>query len=97
MNQEIIDKLNTTLYIVSPLAEDREKIIAEMGETIWVESLGKMMLALPEEARKEAIASLNTDDLEKAVEIFSVHDVDIDAIITEVSTSVMDEVMAQVS
>ena len=97
MNQEIIDKLHTALYIVSPLAEDREKIIAEMGETIWVESLEKMMLALPEEARKEAIASLNADDLEKAVEIFSMNDVDIDAIITEVSTSVMDDVVAQVS
>ncbi len=97
MNQEIIDKLHTALYTVSPLAEDREKIIAEMGETIWVESLEKMMLALPEEARKEAIASLNADDLEKAVEIFSVHDVGIDAIITEVSTSVMDDVVAQVS
>lgn len=97
MNQEILDKLHTALFEVSPLAEDREKIIAEMGETIWVVSLEKMILALPEDARKEAIASLNANDLDKAVEIFALHDVDMNAIMTEVSTSVIDEVMAQVA
>ncbi len=39
MNQEIIDKLHTALYAVAPIAEDRERLIGEMGETIWVESL----------------------------------------------------------
>ena len=97
MNQEILDKLHAALFAVSPLAEDRERIIAEMGETIWVESLEKMMLALPEEARKEAITALNADDLDRAVEIFATHDVDMNVIMTEVSTSVMDEVMAQVA
>ncbi len=94
MNQEIIDKLHTALYAVTPLAADRERIIAEMGETIWLESLEKILLALPEEARKEVVALLNDDDLDKAVEMFMAHDVDIDAILREVSTSVMDEVMS---
>ncbi len=96
MNQEIIDKLHTALYAVSPLLEDRERIIAEMGETIWVESLEKMLLALPEETQKEVIALLNDGNLDRAVEIFSEHNIDIDAIISEVATSVMDEVMSEV-
>lgn len=95
MNQEILDKLHTALYAVSPLAEDRERIISEMGETIWVVALEKMMLALPEDKRKEAIALLNEDKLDEAVEIFAEHDVDMNAILTEVSTSIMNDVMAQ--
>ncbi len=95
MNQEIIDKLHTALFAISPLAEDREQIIAKMGETIWVESLEKMLLALPEESRAEVITLLNANDLDKAVEIISAHDIDIDVILQEVATSVMDEVMKQ--
>ena len=97
MNQEILDKLHTALFEVSPLEEDREKIIAEMGETIWIESLEKMMLALPEDARNQAVACLNADDLDKAVEIFAENNVDLDATVKEVSTSVKDEVLAQVA
>lgn len=94
MNQEILDKLHAALYAITPLAVDRERIIAEMGETIWLESLEKILLALPEDTRKEVTALLNDDDLDKAVEIFMANDVDIDAILKEVSTSVMDEVMS---
>lgn len=94
MNQEIVDKLHAALYAVSSVAEDRERIIAEMGETIWLESLEKMLNALPEETQEEVIALLNAGDLDKAVEIFDIHNIDTDAIITEVSTSVMNEVMA---
>jgi hypothetical protein len=96
MNQEILDKLHTALFPISPLAEDREKIIAEMGETIWVEALEKMILALPEDAQKEVVTVLNDGDLDRAIELFSEHSVDIDAILTEVSTSVMDDVMSEV-
>lgn len=94
MNQEILEKLHAALYAVSPIAKDRERIIAEMGETIWIESLEKMLNVLPDERQKEVIVLLNAGDLEKAVEIFDAHNVDMDAIITEVSTSVMDEVLA---
>ncbi len=96
MNQEIIDKLHTALYAVAPVLEDRERLIGEMGETIWVESLEKMLNALPEDKQKEVVELLNNDDLDKAVEIFSEHSIDIDAIITEVSTSVMNDVMSEV-
>jgi hypothetical protein len=94
MTQEIIDKLHATLYAVSPLAGDRERIIEEMGETIWVEALEKMLLALDDAKRKEVIEFLNADNLDKAVEILEANNVDVDAIITEVSTSVMNEVLA---
>ena len=94
MNQEILDKLHTALFPVSPLAEDRERIIAEVGETIWVEALEKMILALPEDAQKEVVTVLNDGNLDRAIEIFSEHSVDIDAILSEVSTSVMDDVLA---
>ena len=96
MNQEILDKLHTALFAISPLVEDRDRIIEEMGETIWVESLEKMLLALPEDARKESVLHLNNNDLDKAVEIFDTHNIDIDAIIAEVSTGVMDDVMKEV-
>ena len=95
MNQEILDKLHTALFAISPLAEDRERIITEMGETIWVESLEKMLLALPEDARKEVVLNLNNNEMEKAVEILSENSIDIDAILVEVSTSVMEDVMSK--
>lgn len=94
MNQEIIDKLHAALYIVSPFAPDRERLIMQMGETIWVESLEKILLALPEQSRAEAIAALNEDNLDKAVQIMEANNVDLDAIVAEVATSVMDEVVS---
>lgn len=93
MNQEIVNKLHAALYPISPLASDREKIIEQMGETIWLESLQKMLLALPEDKRVEVVEALSNDDLAKGMEVFETSDVDVEAIITEVSTSVMDEVM----
>ena len=94
MNQEILNKLHAVLYAVTPLALEREQIIADMGETIWLESLEKMLLALNEETRKEVVELLNKEDIERAIEIFEENEVDIEAIMTEVSTSVMEEVMA---
>ena len=94
MNQEIIDRLHTVLYAISPISEDRERIIAEMGETIWLESLEKMLNALPEVAQKEVISLLNAGDLDKAEELFETNNIDSDAILSEVSASVMDEVMS---
>ena len=97
MNQEIINKLHTALLPISPLESDREQIIAKMGETIWLESLEKMLLALPDAPRNEVISLLNTDDFDKAVEVLSLHDIDVDAIVKEVAESVMDAVTAQVA
>ena len=97
MNEEILNKLHTALYPISPLASDREKIIEQMGETIWLGSLEKLLIALPEDKRKEVIELLNQDELDKAVEIFEASNIDVEAIMTEVSTSVMDEVMASVT
>lgn len=94
MNQEILNKLHTALYTISPLASDRERIIGEMGETIWFESLEKILLSLPESSRTEMIDLLNSGELDKAVEILESNNVDIDVILTEVSTSVMEEVMS---
>jgi hypothetical protein len=93
MTQDIIDKLHTALYTISPFAPDREQLIMQMGDTIWIESLEKVLLALPEEPRKEAIAALNEDNLEKAVELMEAHNIDVDAILAEVATSVMDDVI----
>lgn len=96
MNEEILNKLHTALYSISPLASDRERIIGEMGETIWVMSLEKMLLAVPEESRREIIALLNADDLDKAVEVFEKNNIDVESIITEVSKNVLDDVIASV-
>jgi hypothetical protein len=93
MNEEIINKLHTALYPISPLASDRDKIIEEMGETIWLGSLEKMLLALDEVKRAEVVALLNADELDKAVEIFEASDIDVEAIVTGVSVSIMEEVV----
>jgi hypothetical protein len=96
MNEEILNKLHTALYPISPLASDREKIIEQMGETIWLESLEKLLLALPEDKRAGVIEALNNDDLDKGVEIMEAEGVDVEAIISDVSVSVMEDVMATV-
>lgn len=93
MNQEILNKLHTALYAISPLASDRERIIAEMGETIWLESLEKMIVSLPGDDRTEVIEAINNADIDRAISIFETNNVDVDTIITEVATSVMDEVL----
>lgn len=93
MNQEILNKLHTALYFVSPLASDRERIISEMGEVIWAETLQKMLLVLEERDRKKVIEFLNNNDLDKALEIVESKNIDIDTIITDVSTSLLDEVL----
>lgn len=93
MNEEILNKLHTALYPISPLASDRERIITEMGETIWLQSLEKLLMALQEDKRKEVIELLNDNNLDKAIEIFEASDIDVEAIISEVSTSVMNEVL----
>ena len=97
MNEEILNKLHTALYPISPLASDRDRIITEMGETIWLQSLEKLLMALQEDKRKEVVVLLNNDELDKAVEIFDASGIDVEAIMTEVSTSVMNEVLGAVA
>lgn len=92
MQEEIINKLHTALYPISPLTSDREQIIEQMGETIWLESLEKILEALPEGIRNQVVECLNTDNLDGAIDLLMETDVDVDAIITQVATSVMDEV-----
>lgn len=96
MNEEILNKLHTALYPISPLASDRENIITEMGETIWLESLEKLLMALPEDKRKEVVALLNEDKLDTAVAVFDANNIDVEAIMTAVAISVLDEVVASV-
>lgn len=93
MNEEILNKLHAALFHISPLASDRDHIIAEMGETIWVESLEKALAALPEDKRNSVVQLLNEDNLEAVIAVMEESDVDIDAIVTETSTSVMNEVL----
>ena len=95
MQQEIINKLHTALYKLSPLATERERLIADMGEVIWLESLEKILLALPDDSRSSVVNSLNNDDLDSAIEELETNNINVDAIITEVATSVMNEVVAK--
>lgn len=93
MNEEILNKLHAALYHISPLASDRDRIIEEMGETIWVVSLEKALSALPEDKRATVVAMMNTGDIDAVVAYMETTDVDINAIVTEVSTSVMNDVL----
>lgn len=96
MNEEILNKLHTALFAVSPLASDRDRLIEEMGETIWLESLAKVLEMLPDESRAQVVALLHSDQIDKAIEIADATGIDVDAVITDVATSVMNEVMATV-
>ena len=93
MNQEIIDKLHTALYSVAPLAADRDRLIESMGETIWMESLEKVLMATPEDKRAQVVALLNVNKLDEAVAILEGCDIDIDSIISETAQSVLQEVI----
>lgn len=95
MNEEILNKLHTALYPITPLASDRERIIGEMGEVIWLEMLEKVLTLLPEEKRNEAVRLLNENDIDAAIELVEQTDIDIEAILTEVATNVMDDVMSE--
>lgn len=94
MNEEILNKLHTALYPISPLASDREKIIEEMGQTIWLESLEKILLVLDDATRLEVVGLLNQDDLDKAVALIETKDIDVEAVIAGVSLSLLEETLA---
>lgn len=89
----IVNKLHAALYSVSPLAEDREQIISEMGGTIWLETLEKIIDLLPDDKRPEVVALLNSDELDKAVAVIETTNIDIEAILKEVSTDVLNSVV----
>lgn len=93
MPEEIRNKLHAALYHISPLASDRDRLIEQIGQTVWIESLEKVMSALPEDARAKAIQLLNDNNLDEAVSLMEGSGIDLDAIVTEVSTSVMNEVL----
>ena len=92
--EEIVNKLHTALYSVSPFAEDRERIISEMGETIWLEALAKIIDLLPDDKRSLVVAYLNSDELDKAVAAIETTDIDIESVLREVSTSVLNDVVS---
>jgi hypothetical protein len=94
MQQEILNKLHTALYPLSPLASDRERIIGDMGEVIWLQSLEKLLLALPEDVRFQVVAHLNEDRFDEALALVDATDVDADAIITETAAALMDKIVA---
>jgi hypothetical protein len=96
MNEAILNKLHAALYHISPLASDRDRIIERIGETVWVETLDTVLKKLPEDSRHEVVALLNADDLDAAVAMLEVSGIDLDAVITEVATSVMNEVLETV-
>jgi hypothetical protein len=94
MQQEILDKLHTALFPLSPLASDRERIIGDMGEVIWLQSLEKFLLTLPEDVRVKVVAHLNEDRFDEALALVDEMDVDADAIIAETAAALMDKIVA---
>lgn len=92
MPEEIINKLHTALRHISPLASDREKIISEMGEVIWFETLEKILDALPVTERDQVVAFLNEDKLEEAIKVCALSAIDIEAILVATAQDVLNEV-----
>lgn len=94
MPEEIINKLHTALRHISPLASDREKLIGEMGEVIWFETLEKTLDALPVASRDQVVMLLNEDRLEEAITLCTSSEVDIEAILVATAQDVLDNVAA---
>lgn len=94
MQEEILNKLHTALYHISPLASDRDRIIVGMGEVIWLQSLEKILDALNEEKRSQVVAYLNDEDLDNALRVIEEGGVDSLKIMTDVATELLDEVSA---
>lgn len=94
MNQEILDKLHAALYTISPLADERERIIAEMGEIIWLSSLERVLSSLDEESRTAVVGYLNDDKLEEAVSLCETKDINVEVIIEEEAKKVLQEVLS---
>ena len=93
MNQEIINKLHAVLYTVSPLASERARMIEEIGDTVWLETIEQILVSLPEDRRAEAIALLNEDEVEKVLEIAEREAIDITPILEDISKNILNEVL----
>ncbi len=93
MHEEIQNKLHAILSKRFEKEEDREEIIIAMGEAIWSESLVKVLEVFPEEKRAEVVSLLNQGNIEAVVASMDEQNIDIDTILSETATSVMNEVM----
>jgi hypothetical protein len=89
---ELRNKLHTVLYVLAPLASDRERIISQTGETVWLESLEKILMSLSKEDREKTVNHLNSKKLNKAEEIFK-EKIDVYTTLEDVSMDVMDSVV----
>lgn len=94
MQEEILNKLHTALYHISPLASDRDRIIVEMGEVIWLQTLERILSSLPDDKRAQTVAYLNEEDLDNAILIMDTEGVDVITVMTDVATELLDEVVA---
>jgi 3-methyladenine DNA glycosylase/8-oxoguanine DNA glycosylase len=94
MPEKLEEKIHAALYKISPLASDREIIIEEIGKTVWVETLDKALETLEEPSRSEVVVLIKEGSIDKAIDRIVDADVDLEAIIKEVSGSVMDELLA---
>jgi len=95
MQQDLLIKLHTALYGVSPLTSDRDRIMEDIGETIMLGALEQILDSMQEESRVGVVALLNENKLQGALLMCKTQGVDVDAVIRDVATHVMDEVMNQ--
>jgi hypothetical protein len=91
MNEDIIAKLHTALYHISPLASERERIIVKLGEVIWLETLEEVLLALPESKREVVIQAINNNDMATAVSVCEDEQIPIESILEKVADRVFRE------
>ena len=90
--ETIINQLHTVLYPIAPILPDRERLIGEIGETIWLEALEKVLLALDEPTRAKAVELLNNDELDEATLLFVESNIDVESILRTTAENVLDDV-----
>lgn len=93
MPEDIILQIHTALIPVAPELLEREKLVAKIGETIWLESLEMLLSKLPEDSERQAVTYLNEDNIEDFITLCEKTDLDPEVIIREVATDVMNDVL----
>ena len=93
--QEIYNQVNELLKPKFPLEEDRNKIIADMGELIISETYVEVLESITNEVTREALVkALNEGNQEEVMTITESLGIDLFAVLQKKSKQILDDVVA---
>ena len=93
--QETYNQINELLKPKFPLEEDRNKIIADMGELIISETYVEVLESITNEVTREALVkALNEGNQEEVMTITESLGIDLFAVLQKKSKQILDDVVA---